>query len=274
MKGELFFSLWVRLHLPATRSLKKGNALKHLTWLDWNWIKLIKSYQRSRGLFWTVYATAAKSRLVPSEPLLTADPLAVVALFAKLVEEQRWSRVATGGKKQGHRDSRSNSSGPGSRSTILSVQCPTVLTTSIPGSGLPTRPSAAISPPVLVRLPVFCQQLCRDDLQEEGGQLPEGELGSSSIYEGLCPHLLCFTPPASRRKMKTLSSYSEQGMRDSSLRCCSCFRRSSYSPGWQVIMADSYESSCVTIVLICSVPRMHDPSSTSSTKHILFFALC
>lgn len=101
MKGELFFSFWVRLHLPAARSLKKGNALKHLTWLDWNWIKLIKSYQRSRGLFRTVYATAAKSCLVPSEPLLTADPLAVVALFAKLVEEQHWSRVATGGRKRG-----------------------------------------------------------------------------------------------------------------------------------------------------------------------------
>lgn len=203
-KGNYFFSFWVRLHLPAARSLKKGNALKHLTWLDWNWIKLIKSYQRSRGLFRTVYATAAKSCPVPSEPLLTADPLGCGCTISKAGGGTTLISCRCWGEEAGHRDTRGNSTGPGSRSSLLSVQCLSVLTTSIPGSGLPTRPSAATSPPVLLRPPVFCQQLCRDDLQEEGGQLPVGELGSSSIYEGLCPHLLCFAPPASGRKMKTL----------------------------------------------------------------------
>lgn len=156
MKGELFFSFWERLHLPAAKkkSAERRCAKTLLTWLDWNWIKLIKSHQRSGKLFWTVCATAAKSCLVPSQLLLVANPLSAAALFAELVEEWRWSAallLGEGSRSTGNTGG--NSTGPEQGSAIFSAQRLIILTASVTGSRLLTKPSVHISLPASVHFP-------------------------------------------------------------------------------------------------------------------------
>lgn len=204
MKGELFFLFLSKITLACCKKSEERQCVKTFNLIR---LELNKTHQElSKEQRIIPNCICNSSKILPGALRAPADsrPPGCGCTISKAGGGTTLISCCCWGEEAGHRDTRGNSTGPGSRSSLLSVQCLSVLTTSIPGSGLPTRPSAATSPPVLLRPPVFCQQLCRDDLQEEGGQLRVGELGSSSIYEGLCPHLLCFAPPASGRKMKTL----------------------------------------------------------------------
>lgn len=257
-KGN-YFSLFKKDYtcLLQKKSAERWCAKTLLTWLDWNWIKLIKSHQRSRKLFWTVYATAAKSCLVPSQLLLIANPLSAAALFAKLVEEWCWSAVSLLGEgSRGTGSTRGSSTGPGGARECHFLSPVSDYTQHFHYRQRATHQTLSTHFPSCVHI------IPRVFFNLQGAELLFALLHTCFVLQ-----------QTSRRKMKTLSAYSHQGLRISSPRCCCCFR-SPYSLGWWVIMADSCKSSCLTVLLVCSVPHMRDPSSASTTEHILFFALC
>lgn len=160
--------------MPSVRSLKKDNMLKHFPWLGWNWIKHIKNYQRSRKLFWTVYATAAKSRLVPCEPPLAADLCTAPARFAKPAEDRADRSGCCWGKEEGAQGtSEVAAQALGTGSTFLTAPRLSPL------SKTNARVQAA-------------PQLCGDNLQEKAWQASGGKLGTPSVCKGLSPRLLCF----------------------------------------------------------------------------------
>lgn len=259
--------------------------LKHSIWLDWNWVRHIKSYQRRRKLFWTVYATVAKSCLVPSPPLLTADLLTVVAPPAELEEEWHWSQVLLLGKEAGTQEHRGDSTGPGNREHLshpASAPHLAILGRRLPLSSAGTafrkrQDKHRKENQGLLHLqepepPFAVLHICPIPWQVGGTREHSATLHRelAQVREWGTDAVPYRTAPASKSP-GSICIGKNMGRIHNWCPMLPMHQKVFTQPWWQVITADSHRSSYIT-ALICSVPYVHDPHSTSSTNKFVFLA--